>query len=238
MSKELTKKQNTEVSKEVNLGAGGQVSAADLLIGRLGCLQHLSQLVKDGVAKAGQIVDTESGEVLGGKGTDKPMEYVVLSVNKYWVITENGEYKTRIPGTHQNEYLWEEGNIKRMFNISFYVLLKKDLDNDVIMPYEMSFRSTELRTARKIMKMLFIMGTKKQASWNRYFTASVNEKKKGQHSWYAYDINMGAETSANVREMSSAVFSQIGEKSPDMNDARTDEYQSKQNDVNLDSIPF
>lgn len=217
MNKEKNELTTTKTNAIANasddaLGAAGQVSASDLMIGRIGCLQHLSQLVKDGVAKSGTIVDTETGEVLGG--AQNALSFLILSVNKYWIITENDEYKARIPGTHQNEYPWEEGNIKRMFNISYYVLLKKDLDKEIIMPYEISFRSTELRTARKIQKILFVLGSKGQPSWCKYFNAKVVERKKGKYSWFAYDISVGEDVKAEYQEAAAGVFKQIARKEP------------------------
>jgi hypothetical protein len=206
MNKELTKPESNEVMKydAKELGAASEVTAGDIVIGRIGIMQALSQLVKDKKCFAGDVIDTETEEK-----HEQPLEFIILKSHKYWVVTENDEYKERFPAIHQNEYPWTEGNIKRMYNHAFYVLLAKDIKDGMLMPYEISFRSTELRVARKISKMLMILGQKNIPSWGRAFLYKVEEKRKGKHSWYGASISPGRETTKEEKEASYKMFMQI-----------------------------
>lgn len=180
------------------LGAAEEVSAKDIQIGRLAVMSASSNLVKEEQAKQGEIVDLDTLKVMGYK-EEKPLELVVLKSFRYWVEKEGDEFIAKYPATDPNEKPWEEGNIKRMYHHSFYVLVPSEIEEGIELPYEIAFRSSELNSAKKLSKMLLTMRRRGAASWNQSFTVTTEVKKKGQFSWYGTNIKPGAETSEKVR---------------------------------------
>jgi hypothetical protein len=196
-------KENAQVLKSsVNLpiakkdyGAGADINAEDILIGRIAVVQANSEFIKRDTQdkfRSGQLVNTLSQEILAEKG--KPLEVIVLKSFKYWVEkekTQAGEvFKRKFAAQSVHEHDWEEGNLKRYFHHSFYVLLPSDLS----MPLELTFRSTELPMARKLASFIFKLRVLDKSSLERIFCINTEIKTKNTHSWYGTNLTEGRET--------------------------------------------
>jgi len=190
-TKELTKQETTAVSTQQNVADAG-ISTSDLQISRLSIMNALSELVKSGEFRIGDIVDGGSEEKLGD--AKAPVEIVILKSFKYWNSTKNNEYikGSRRPAVSQNDMPWtEEGGIKNIYNHSFYLLLRKDLEEGIVFPYTINFRSTEVKKAKRICTILYRMAQKGIASYGHYFKFSTKEEKAGSNTWMGAKIEVG-----------------------------------------------
>jgi len=210
MGKELTKKeQNEAIERDPTvLGACDEISGSDLSIGRIGIMQPGSEMVKEDKARQGAIVDTETEEELGYK-SEKPLEFFIFKTARFWVEYKGEEFLRRIPAQHQNELPWQDGEIRRMYTHSFYIVLKKDIEEGLLMPYELSFRSTELKVARRLSKMLFLLRQQKQPSWKRCFKLTTELKKKGSYSWYGSKISLGDDATQDEMNAAYTLYKQM-----------------------------
>lgn len=192
MNTELVK-QNEEnevaIYNEGELGACADISMHDLQIGRVVVMQPSSTMVKEDKARQGAIIDLESEEELGYK-MDKKLVFLVVKSQKYWVEYIDEEFHQRVPALHENEKPWQEGDISRVFTHSFYVLLRKDIEQGLILPYEIAFKSTDLKSAKRISKILMIMGQQRKPSWDRWFTMGCELFTKGKYSWFKSKIEV------------------------------------------------
>lgn len=172
--------------------------AKDLLIPKLLLMQGSSKYVKEeGICKAGDLVKSTTGEVLGSvrEKDHKSINFVPVYMFKTWVKHElvkdnNGkekqEYVETYPVTPMNtDQQWyqekkeldENGKeITRKYrhtkNINFYVILEKDFGSPLSVPYVLSFRSSSSRAAAIIEDWFAQCKAAKQAG--------ITEGKNGQ----------------------------------------------------------
>jgi hypothetical protein len=212
--KELTTVEKTEMTEydDSVLGACNDITTHDLQIGRIGIMQPGSILVKEEKARQGAVIDTETEEELAYK-TETPLEFLIVKSQKYWVEYKNDEFFQRLPAIHQNEKPWSEGEIDRMFTHSFYILLKRDVEAGMVMPYELSFRSTELKTAKRISKILFMMGQQRKPSWSKVFKLTTDLKTKGKHSWFASKVDIGEDANDDMKKAAYTLYQQMNNAS-------------------------
>ena len=201
MTKELKKQESQELVNTNQALADSGISTNDLLISRVGIMNALSQLVKDGEAKIGDIMDTGAEEKLGDDKT--PVGFIVLKSFKYWHVEKDKEYvkNSRTPANNQNEKPWDEpGGIKNIFNHSFYILLQKDVEDGMILPYTLNFKSTEIKKAKRICNVLYRMAQKGIPSYGNYFELLTKEERNGKNSWMGAKINVGGAVPAPIQE--------------------------------------
>lgn len=164
MSKELTKKQETSLSTEMNSAWGAEeVDRGDILIPKVLTMQAMSQFVTAEKAQMGDFVDSVTGEILGSareSSKQKPLEFVPIMHTKTWSHYEkvDGKWEFRgvEPFTAENagfpikEYAKPDGTTWRHDRcLNFFVLLPaKALDGGL--PYLLSFRRTSYRCGQKL----------------------------------------------------------------------------------------
>lgn len=229
MTKELTTKKSTELTNK-NMTNDLGISITDIELTRLKLLQSSSDLVKEGEGVAGQIVDLDTMEVLGDR--KNPLEFAIVGNRKMWLEDRGEEYTVR-PATHKNELPWEEAGVKRTYFHSFYVVLKKDVEEakgGLVFPYELSFSATGLKAASIISKLVLKLGMMGQHCYSRYFTANVVLKKKGKHSWLAIMPKIG-EATPKDKQKSLASMAELMKtaniQSPTVDTAIEGEHESK-----------
>lgn len=183
MNKELTKKEAKNLTPINDMSL--DITSADIMMSRLKVMQPTSDLVKEGNAEPGTVVDQQTSEVIckkGGKFT-----FIVVGTDRYWIEQVGEEYSIR-PAQHRRELPWEEMNIKRTFVHNFYVILPPQVTSGFAMPYELPFTSSGLQTASAISKFLLQARVANKPVYHILFEAKVGLKKKGKHSWFALDI--------------------------------------------------
>lgn len=165
MANEVAVKQENAVATADQMGMMaefdyGQVSSKDLKIPKILLMQAMSKFVnEDGTAKAGDLVNSVTGEVYGSvrEKDYKPIKIVPIHMFKQWVVHEKIgnelEYREMLPVTPSNEdWRWEFTDesgreYKRTFCTNFYVLLEKDIGNPLAVPHVLTYRNTSSKGA-------------------------------------------------------------------------------------------
>jgi hypothetical protein len=187
----------TEISKTLADDVG--ITMEDVTVGRLSVQQPLSQLVQTGATKPGDIVNLLNEEVVGNK--EKAVDFVIINSFKYWIEKEGDTFISRTPATNPNEKPWEEGSITRTYHHSFYALLVEDMKEGFAMPVEISFRSTDLASARKISTYILKLIMAKKPHWSKIFSMNTVLKQKEKYSWYGSNITLGRDATKEEMEM-------------------------------------
>ena len=208
--KEVTKVTGKEVAAQAQSMNQAGISASDLLISRIGVMNALSEMVKSGQFRIGDIVDTSAEEKLGDATSN--VDFIVLKSFKYWTQTKDKEF---VKGSYQpaisnNDKPWTEaGNIKNIFNHSFYVLLKKDLEEGVEIPYTINFRSTEVKKAKRICTIIYRMLQQGNPCYANYFELSTKEERSGKDSWFGAKIGVGQAVPVEIQNRSAKMLDMI-----------------------------
>lgn len=177
------------------------VSSSDVLIPKLLLMQGLSELVAQEKAKAGDIVNSVTGIVVGGKTT--PVEMIPITTWRTLITMEeiNGkmEYKTQEPLTAANEILpWEEVvngvKVRRVKSLNFYVLLTSELTVPGALPYLLSFRSTSYTTGRKLINHFIQADRMKIPPAKAAFNLLCHQEKNDKGPYYVFDLAFSRST--------------------------------------------
>lgn len=168
MTKQVAKKQSTEVSTEaMDLSQWGEqeVSREDIVIPKILAMQGLSELVTSRKAQIGEFRDSVSAKLLGS--IDEPMEFIPFHVQKLWIEflpDEKGvmKFSKVTPMTRENEGKpWEEKDstgkaiLRRDRTLQFFVLRPDDLKEGLVMPYVLSFRRTSAQAGKKLYTQMY-----------------------------------------------------------------------------------
>lgn len=134
-----------------------------VVIPRLLFMQGMSEVVSEGKAKLGDVIDNLSEEVLGG--IDKPLEVIPFKCEELWRIVhaKGGKLKKTIPYDHTNsdlpfEATDEDGDlVKNVYTLRYYVLLPKDIAKGGAVPYIVEFKSSaSLKAGKKIYTQMYV----------------------------------------------------------------------------------
>lgn len=209
MSTEVVETGTNEVAEydETVLGAASDITADDIQIGRISVMQSMSVLVQEDEAKKGQIINLDTGDVLGD--TETPAEFIILKAHKYWIEKEGDDFVARYPAVSPDEKPWTEGSITRTYHHAFYVLLPEEIKDGVEVPYEIAFRSTDLASAKKVSKFLLAMGRKKIPSWGKVFQVTTKEKSKDKYKWFGTEVSLGEDTTAAQKQKAYEWYMQL-----------------------------
>lgn len=156
------------------------VLKSDITLPKILCMQGLSQLVMDGQAKAGELVRSTTGEILGGK--DRPLRFIPLRYDSLWMLQElmqdgkTWKFRGYEPRTALNETLdWDfikdGASWKRTKTMHLYALLPQDIEAEqqaikafqdggdipdvdaALLPVVISFRNTSFSAAKDITQL-------------------------------------------------------------------------------------
>lgn len=208
MSKQLARKENTDVSTEVKAPEswGGEgITSSDILIGKILLMQGLSDLVSEEKAQTGDLVDSVTNVKLGDKKT--PLEIVPISMFKTWVISR------KAPGSSKFEYEetqaenaenkdWQlddvtlgDGTVERRDRvINFYVLLRKEIESGEAMPRVVSFRRTSYKAGKKVATHMAKMNMLRENPAARSLMLTCKTEKNDLGTYYVFDIEPGTKT--------------------------------------------
>lgn len=178
------------------------ISASDLIIPKLHLMQNTSELVGEGKAKLGDVVNLQTMEVVGG--FEKKVEVIPLKLYKTWVIYDmsgpKAKYARQEPVTPGNENLpWEDKEngipIRRDFTINFYVLLKDDVAKEEAFPIVISFKRTSLQAGKQMATQVFKMAALGKPSYNQTLLLGVSKEKKDTNYYGVFECSKGNLTS-------------------------------------------
>lgn len=204
MSKQVAIKQQTAVSTEVvdmaKAMADIGIEASDLVVPRLMLMQNTSEMVGDEKAKLGDIVNSQTLEVLGG--ITSPLEIIPLKMTKTYRIYDMTDTQPKFirqePVTSANVNLpWEDVEdgitIRRYLCMNFFVLIKKEVESGEAFPVVITFKSTSLNAGKQLATHLFKMVTLGWKPYSRSMLLKVNKQKKDTNVWAVFEIARGNE---------------------------------------------
>ena len=173
------------------------VDMSDILLPKLLLMQGLSILVSDERAKAGDIVDSLTGEVLGGK--DKAVEIIPFYMTRSFVVSERMgekfEFKGIVPCDSTNAH-WREKDhreekvngviTRRDYSLDFYCLLANQPDS---LPYQISFRRTSNRAGKQLNTQMMLGTALKRKPESYHLGCKKTENDMGVY--YVFEISKG-----------------------------------------------
>lgn len=180
-----------------------ELSSSDIIIPRLLVMQGMSDMVTDGKAKFGEIVDNLEEKRVGG--FDEPVEIIPFMLERVWRVQSaagKGELLKTIPidsnpaSLTYNDNLPFEGtdeetgeDVKNYRAFRFYVLLASDVKEGSVLPYMIEFKSTSLKAGKKLATTMF---TKNRAAnlspAAKAFDLSVSKQQNDQGTYAVFDV--------------------------------------------------
>ena len=178
------------------------IDVGDLEIPKVMLMQNTSEFVSDNLARLGDIVNTMSMEVLGG--FEKPVEMVPLKLYKtlriYDISGSEPKFMREEPLNAENAKLPWEGNeggtpIKRMTHMNYFILLKKEMDEDSSFPLVVSFKSTGIQAGKQLATHLFKKLSLNQLPYADTVMLTSTKEKKGTNTYAVFGIGKGQKLS-------------------------------------------
>lgn len=173
------------------------VDARDLVLPKLLLMQGLSELVSDDKAKMGDIVNSLTGEVLGGK--DKPVEIIPFFMTRSFVVSEKlgdkFEFKEIVTADHTNAH-WKDKThreetvngvlTRRDYSLNFFGLLANEAGEDSL-PVQISFRRTSLMAGKQLYTQFLLTKGKPKTTW----LLGAKKKENDLGVFYVFDVCKG-----------------------------------------------
>lgn len=250
MSKEVAKKQSTEVAQNYDLDSWGhnEMSSKDLVIPKIWAMQGLSQLVVDGVFKFGDIVNSITQEKLGDIKT--PIEIIPFYMEKLWyVLSQKDPNKNDfslseiIPVTAANEKLpYEEVvngvSVKRQLVRNFYVMIA---GNPV--PMVLSLKGKSGRTGQVLASQMYMLNKAKKLpppGMTMTLTAKKEQNEKG--TFVVFEVTPSRQSTMQEIEEAFNWYQSVVQGKVKVDNADEDTGTVSTNavkkDFNSDDIPF
>lgn len=185
------------------------IDSGDLVIPLIQIMQGTSEMVGEGQAVLGEIVNMQSQEKLGA--FDKPIKILPLKMYKTmrtYDVTNNGfKFMFEEPLTPANDKLTGEGVIdgvpvKRYHTMNFFVLVKSDLDKGEGFPCLIRFRSTGMNAGRALATHLYKRVHLRQLPYSQYVELSSKREKKDTATYGAWVL--GKPENASKEDMAVA----------------------------------
>lgn len=187
------------------------VKASDLVIPRLLLMQNTSEAVGDDKAKLGDILNSQTGLVIGGM--DKPIDFIPLNLYKTWrVMNTSGkqaEFVREEPVTAKNQDREWTGTeeikgvtkpVRYDFSYNFFLLLKKEVDEDEAFPAVLTLRRTSARAGKSLATHLFKMATLGQKPYSKLIRLSVSKQKHETNTYGVFEIQPAGKCTAKELE--------------------------------------
>lgn len=199
-------KEATEIM-EMGSGAWGSegLESSDILVSKILLMQGQSKFVQRGDAAIGQLVDSVTGEVLGGVTNSKtkeitPIELIAFSSFKTLItskkVGDKFEFMKVEPMGPDNVNLAPEEvvdglTIRRDRCLNFYVLRPEDIKAGNAFPYLLSVRRTSYKAGRQITTMGQKLKAFKQPLAAKCIQLGVEFKENDQGAFWAFTASPG-----------------------------------------------
>lgn len=211
MSKEskAVVKTETQAMTVSDVMADMGVSSRDMLIPRLMLMQNTSEYVGDDKAKMGDVVNSQTLEVLGD--TSKPVEVIPLRVYKTWKVYDlRGSVPKKLreePMTADNEKKDAMGTImegevptKHYYCINAMVLVASDIAKGEAFPTVVTFKSTSLMAGKQLVSFIVRQAAFRKNPFDNVVTLGVTKQKKESNTYAVFNAVKGRETTPAERE--------------------------------------
>ena len=172
-----------------------QIDQKDILIPKILLMQGLSELVTSEQATMGDMVNSVTSKVLGGKS--KPIQFIPMITNKSWIVLdkETQKFKGAVPfGPANANWKWEDVDpkdgktVKNMQSLNFYCFLEADLADPAALPYMLSFRSTSYTAGKKLITHFAQANMIGIVPWAQVFELSCKKEQNDKGTYYVFDV--------------------------------------------------
>ncbi len=193
------------------------ISAGDIEIPLLMLMANTSAYVGDGKAKLGDVVNSQTFEVLGG--FDKPVEIIPLRLFKTLRTYDTSvkgtpKFIRSEPVTPKNEKLpWEDVEdghpIKRVTCFNFFCLLPSDVAKEEAFPVVIRFKSTSMQAGRQLASHMFKREVLGKNPYSQAVTLTVKKEKKDTNTYGVFEMGKGRTCSPEEIKAASFWFVQV-----------------------------
>jgi hypothetical protein len=200
-----------------------QFDPSDVTLPRILLAQSTSAVVKAGEVEDGAIRNSLTNEVIGGEGN--PVEIIPLSFSKCWtVLSKKGNKFIRtIPWTASNKDMpWEDkaedrdGNMVEVINqqtFQFMVLISKGLENDEILPAQISFKSKSLRAGKDLNSFILQKQAMGKPAYLSSAMLSCKQETNDSGTFYTFTMGKGKPTTPEQQKWAKLWVDQLKAKS-------------------------
>lgn len=212
MSKQIVTKKETAVMpvsmfSTEELG-GFAIDSQDLLMPSLLLMQGQSQIVADGKAAIGDIVNSVTFKVLGNK--TKPFSFIPLDYKKFYLKMDASGPKPvrleKIPFKPEHASLPYENvidgkKIRHAASFDFYVLCEEDLNAGFGMPCCLSFKGMSRQTGKKLLNNFTELIQKKMHPSSYTFELVSEQRRNDSGPFQIFEIKGFHETNPDFRDI-------------------------------------
>ncbi len=188
--------QSTDLAMPTGSWGGEQASSKDMILPRLNLMQDISKLVKDGKARAGQIVNGSTGEVLGG--VDQKIEIIPVLTFAEWLLYDVVESKGKMKDEYTGKLLCDKTNenlpsedmvngkpIKRVRQINVLCISPSHLDE---LPFLVSFKKTGTMAGKKLSTHFQVCAMKGAAAAGTVFNLFSSLSTFDSYTFYRFEV--------------------------------------------------
>lgn len=173
MTKAVTKKGTAEIGEVLDMEdwGGSPITSQDIILPRILMMQPMSDMVTEGEAAFGDMIESLGNTKLGDFKT--PLAIIPFYLQKVYVeydVTDgtgkDKKFLRMVPITAENDnlpYDDEEKNkdgklipVMRDRCMNYYVLLPKELELGTALPHVLTFRRTSLKAGKKLATQMYI----------------------------------------------------------------------------------
>lgn len=204
-TKEVVKKQtNLPSTFALDTTTDMDFDPSDILLAKILLMQGTSQLVADGRASQGDIVNSLTGTKLGDKA--KGITFVPLTYYKTMTVQRHDPSLNKWVFDHVEDWTplhatkpWEEtiNGVKysNQATLNFYVMTEDDLKSGIpALPALISFRSTSYKVGQKLYTLFLQASQLKRAPCSMVVNLTCGIKKNNKGAFYNFDIARSGDT--------------------------------------------
>jgi hypothetical protein len=186
------------------------MSTGDLLVPRLYLMQNTSEQVGEGKAKLGDILNSQTNEIIGG--VDKPAELIPLKLFKSWRVMDmsgkQAEYVREEPWTPENDKRAWEGReditdkktkktkqdvpVRYDLSFNFFALVRSEVQAGEAFPVVIAFRRTSTMAGKALATQMFKRAQLRQAPYSKSVFLRVGKRKQESNTYAVFETQEGA----------------------------------------------
>lgn len=201
MNTEITKQEPKSVILDEAMGGtwgSGGTSTEDMLIPRVLLMQAMSQIVSNGKAAPGDVIDSVDMQPLAKPGT--AVEIIPIMTFLEWRVSKfidgQWQFEKKVPwnqtnATWQYESIIDGIQTKNEKAINVFCLLPNKLDE---LPFLISFKSSSYQAGKKLSTHFQISSMKGKPPASVTFALTSVKQQKDKYSFFAFDVSKKRDT--------------------------------------------
>lgn len=218
-NKELSKKETVNLMTSADVLGEVGITSDDITVPKLFLMQNTSLSVGEGQAKLGDILNSETGKVIGG--LEKPLEIIPLKNTKVWMVYDI----TQSPPKFIRRDDWSVENksspyeeiekgvkIRRDMGFLFTILLKEDADKGEAYPCNILFKRTSAPAGKQLASLVFRRLTTGKSHLDYSAILSVVKQKTDSNIYALFNVAMGTKVSEKASSEANKWFNMLRSK--------------------------